>query len=178
MRKIGDSYEEIAALSDVPTKTSDLTNDSGFLTSHQDISGKADKATTLSGYGITNAYTKTQVDGLIPTVPTALSQLSNDSGYIPTYAGQSTPPSSQTSTFYPAPCIWMYDDRFWLVYNRSEITIPGSPSQYVYYFIEIENTSNKVTSISSGSTNTQYPSALAVKNYVDTVIGGIENGAY
>lgn len=26
-----------------PTKTSDLTNDSGFLTSHQDVSGKADK---------------------------------------------------------------------------------------------------------------------------------------
>ena len=28
-----------------PTKTSQLTNDSGFLTSHQDISGKQDKAT-------------------------------------------------------------------------------------------------------------------------------------
>ena len=28
----------------VPTKTSQLTNDSGFLTSHQDISGKADKS--------------------------------------------------------------------------------------------------------------------------------------
>ena len=32
-----------AAAGDVPTKVSDLTNDSGFLTSHQDISGKADK---------------------------------------------------------------------------------------------------------------------------------------
>ena len=29
----------------VPTKTSQLTNDSGFLTSHQDISGKQDKST-------------------------------------------------------------------------------------------------------------------------------------
>ena len=29
----------------IPTKTSQLTNDSGFLTSHQDISGKQDKAT-------------------------------------------------------------------------------------------------------------------------------------
>lgn len=27
----------------IPTKTSDLTNDSGFLTQHQDISGKVDK---------------------------------------------------------------------------------------------------------------------------------------
>lgn len=46
----------------VPTKTSHLTNDSGFITSSA-ISGKADKATTLSGYGITDAYTKTEIDG-------------------------------------------------------------------------------------------------------------------
>ena len=75
----------------IPSKTSDLTNDSGFLTSHQDISGKADvdhthtstditdlsstissaisgkadSATSLSGYGITDAYTKTEIDGMI-----------------------------------------------------------------------------------------------------------------
>lgn len=36
-----------------------------FLTSHQDISGKADKATSLSGYGITDAYTKTEVDAKV-----------------------------------------------------------------------------------------------------------------
>lgn len=29
------------------------------------VSGKADKATTLAGYGITNAYTKTEVDGMV-----------------------------------------------------------------------------------------------------------------
>ena len=34
----------------------------GYLTEHQDISGKADKATTLSGYGITDAYTRTEID--------------------------------------------------------------------------------------------------------------------
>lgn len=33
-----------AKTTDIPTKTSELTNDSGFLTSHQDISGKADKS--------------------------------------------------------------------------------------------------------------------------------------
>lgn len=47
----------------VPVKVSELTNDSGYLTTHQDISGKADKATTLSGYGITDAYSKDQIDG-------------------------------------------------------------------------------------------------------------------
>lgn len=34
-----------AKKNEVPTKTSQLTNDSGFLTSHQDISGKQDKST-------------------------------------------------------------------------------------------------------------------------------------
>lgn len=52
---------------DIPTKTSQLTNDSGFLTAHQSIAGKADKATTLSGYGITDAYTKSEVDAKITT---------------------------------------------------------------------------------------------------------------
>lgn len=34
----------------VPTKTSELTNDSGFLTEHQDITGKADKvASAING---------------------------------------------------------------------------------------------------------------------------------
>ena len=42
----------------------------GFLTEHQDISGKADKATTLAGYGITDAYTKTQTDSKITELTT------------------------------------------------------------------------------------------------------------
>ena len=46
--------------SDIPTKTSQLTNDSGYLTEHQDISGKANKS----------------------EIPTKTSQLTNDSGYI------------------------------------------------------------------------------------------------
>ena len=37
----------------------------GYLQSHQDISGKADKATTLSGYGITDAYTKSETEDAI-----------------------------------------------------------------------------------------------------------------
>lgn len=41
---------KFALKSEVPSKTSDLTNDSGFLTSHQDISGKVDK-----NQGVSNA---------------------------------------------------------------------------------------------------------------------------
>ena len=46
-----------------------ITKGTTFLTSHQDISGKANKATTLAGYGITNAYTKTEVDNLFDELP-------------------------------------------------------------------------------------------------------------
>lgn len=43
----------------------------------QDLSGnKADKATTLAGYGITDAYTKTEVDGKIDAINTATEGLS------------------------------------------------------------------------------------------------------
>ena len=75
-----------AANFNVPTKTSHLTNDSGFLTSYTETDptvpawAKAESKpsytfseigstpTTLSGYGITNAYTKTEVDGLVSGV--------------------------------------------------------------------------------------------------------------
>ena len=46
-------------LTGTPTNVSTFTNDAGYLTEHQDISGKADKIDT---------YTKTEVDALIPDV--------------------------------------------------------------------------------------------------------------
>lgn len=49
---------QYALKNEIPTKVSQLQNDSGFLTEYQDISGKADKATTLAGYGITDGQTK------------------------------------------------------------------------------------------------------------------------
>lgn len=48
----------------VPTKVSELTNDSNYLVAG-DIANKADKATTLAGYGITDAYTTAQTDSAI-----------------------------------------------------------------------------------------------------------------
>lgn len=41
--------------------------------------------------------------------------------------------------------------------------------------ITVEKTTNKSTSITSSSTNAEYPSALAVKTYVDTMCGNIES---
>lgn len=56
---------DYALKTEIPTKVSQLTNDSGFLTEHQDISGKVDK---VEGKGLsTNDYTnsdKTKLDSI------------------------------------------------------------------------------------------------------------------
>lgn len=51
----------------IPSKTSDLTNDSGFLTSHQDISGKIDTA----GTGLSKSGTTLNHSNSITAVTTA-----------------------------------------------------------------------------------------------------------
>ena len=48
----------------VPTDNAELTNGAGYLVA-SDIANKADKATTLAGYGIADAYTTAQTDAAI-----------------------------------------------------------------------------------------------------------------
>ena len=66
------SDDSKANVSDVYTKIEVYTkteiDGKGFLTEHQDISNKADRATSLAGYGITDAYTKLEVDGKLSSV--------------------------------------------------------------------------------------------------------------
>lgn len=75
----------------IPTKTSDLTNDSGFITD-ADVPTKTSELTNDSGF-ITDADIPTKTSELrndsgfitsgdIPTIPTATSQLNNDSGFL------------------------------------------------------------------------------------------------
>lgn len=100
-----------ALRADIPTKTSELTNDSGFLTkagtidnalsadfaSNVQWSGVSDTPTTLDGYGITDGATTEYVDNKVQeeadaraksydelkaALPTKTSQLDNDSGFL------------------------------------------------------------------------------------------------
>ncbi len=59
-------------------KTSDLTNDSGFLTSHQDISGKANSS-DLAAVATSGSYNDLSNKPSIPTIPT-LAELGGDIG--------------------------------------------------------------------------------------------------
>ena len=76
--------------SSVPTKTSDLTNDSGFITSAS-IPTKTSDLTNDSGFitssslatvATTGSYNDLSDKPSIPTVPTKTSDLTNDSGFI------------------------------------------------------------------------------------------------
>ena len=101
------------------------------------------------------AYTRSQADALlaqkadVSDIPTNLSELSNDSGFIPTYLAESAPPSGNTESFYAVPCVWMYNDKFWLVWARNTVSIPGQPAQYYYSFKQLETIIAGSSSLSS-----------------------------
>ena len=56
---------------------------------------------------------------------------------------------------------------------KTKNEIPTAVSELAGYS-SLEQNSNKVTSISSASTDVQYPSAKAVYDLVDTALGDIE----
>lgn len=66
----------------VPTKTSQLTNDSGFLTEHQDISGKQDVLVSGTNIKTVNSQSILGSGDLVISIPTKTSELTNDSGFL------------------------------------------------------------------------------------------------
>lgn len=90
----------------------------GALTQHQDITGKADKATTLSGYGITNAYTKTEVDTAISN---SIASVYKIKGSVATYSNLPSTNLTVGDVYnvvaaygnYPAGTNWVYTDNGW-----------------------------------------------------------------
>ena len=70
----------IITISQNNTVTVNINNP--IIHAHQDISHKADKATTLSGYGITNAYTKGEVDNIINNLDTGVTSVNNKTGDV------------------------------------------------------------------------------------------------
>jgi hypothetical protein len=68
---------------DIPTKTSDLTNDSGFLTAHQDISGKentSNKVTSVSSSSTDAQYPSALA--VYNAIQTAIAELPTTEGVL------------------------------------------------------------------------------------------------
>ena len=103
----------------VPTKTSDLSNDSGYLVSHQDISGKEDKSNKVTSFSSPTdtqypsaKLVKDSLDTKANTsaIPTKVSDLTNDSGYLTSHqdisgkeniSNKKTNLSDNSDTYYP-----------------------------------------------------------------------------
>lgn len=64
---VADEAKELATTAGATATAAKETADKAAL----DVASKADKSTTLAGYGITNAYTKTEVDDKLTNVATA-----------------------------------------------------------------------------------------------------------
>ena len=81
------NYNDLSNKPTIPSKISDLTNDSNFLTSHQDITGKLDIAQT--SYKGKNVVVDSSTGNITfenkPTIPTDVSQLSdnNNTAFTP-----------------------------------------------------------------------------------------------
>ncbi len=134
----------------VPTDTGDLSNSAGFLTTHQDISGKEDvsrKKTTLADnsdiFYPTQKAVKTAVDAKADasTVTSHTSNMSNPHGVTKAQVGLGN------------------------VDNTSDMNKPVSTAVSSALSGK-EDTSNKVITFST-PTNTEYPSAKLVKDQLD-----------
>ena len=100
---------EVGALPDstpIPTKTSDLTNDSGFLTQHQDISGKADVVTlvTRNDNGTASLALESGKFYVFSNALTSLTiqSLTQQSSGLGIYAGKFTAGTGGCTFGYPA----------------------------------------------------------------------------
>lgn len=147
----------------VPLKTSELTNDSGYITSVpvDSVNGKTGavvlNASDVGALASNTAYVST-VNGssgaVTISVPTKTSDLQNDSGFltsaVTTFNGQSG------AVTYSAPVSSV---------NGQTGAVTG-----------MQTTANLVTSVSSSSTDSQYPSAKCLYDMVgniETLLGAI-----
>ncbi len=140
-------YDDLTNKPTIPTKTSDLTNDSGFLTAHQDISGKQDKITSTNKLpaanvsGLATVATSGDYDDLtnkpsIPTVPTNVSAFTNDAGYLTSHQ---TLPTVTTSSGSGNMVTSVTQTNGAISVTKSQVQIPvGSESATTYASIWVE----------------------------------------
>lgn len=217
-----ESDNTFATKSSIPTKVSELTNDSNFtsnvgtitgikmngvikgtsdvvdlgnvITAHQDISDKANSA-DLATVATTGNYNDLSNK---PDIPTSLSSLSGDSTHRlvtdtekTTWNAKYNKPSAGIPATDLAQSV---QNSLTAANNAIPITQKGAASgvapldgsskineQYLPSSLnDVEHVSNKVTAISSTSTDTQYPSAKCMYDVVgdiETALDAIINGS-
>lgn len=176
------SYNDLTNKPSIPSKTSDITNDSGYLTS-SDITGKQDKSNIVTSWSATTSdvkypsekLAKSSLDGKVDKV-TGKTLTSND--FTDTYKNAIDGLSDVASS-------GSYTD----LTNKPDIPDSTSDLTNDSGFITSsaisgkEDSSNKVASWSSTTTDAHYPSEKLVKgaldNKVDKVSGkGLSTNDY
>lgn len=104
--KVGDLENDRGYLTSIPEEyiTETELNAKGYLTSHQDISGlqtKTDNNLTTTSKEVVGAINELKTGVSSISVPTKVSQLTNDSGYLSTEDITSTINSTSTDTQIP-----------------------------------------------------------------------------
>jgi hypothetical protein len=155
------SYNDLSDQPTIPTLTSDLTNDSGFITS-ADVPTLTSELTNDSGF-ITSADIPTATSqltndsGFITSadVPTATSQLTNDSGFI-TIGDVPTQVNSD----------WNATSGFAQIFNKPTLAAVATSGSYNDLIDKPTLTNGTVTSV-----NLTMPSAFAVTGNPVTTSG-------
>lgn len=157
------SYDDLTNKPTIPSKTSDLTNDSGFLTSHQDITGKEDKSNKVTG------WSNTPTDVHYPSeklVKDSLDLKANTSS-LSTVA--TTGDYEDLLNLPEEICItdFYYDT------TSDELVLNTCTNNDISTITSKEDKSNKVTSWSATPNHIHYPTEKLVKDYIDDMIGNI-----
>ena len=79
---LNSKISEKANAADVPTKTSQLENDSGYLTEHQSLDGFATKQYVDGKIEAESTARQESIENVKQLIPTKTSDLTNDSGFI------------------------------------------------------------------------------------------------
>lgn len=185
---------EYAKEEDIPTKTSDLTNDSGFITGYTEtdptvpshvknitqtnIASWNNKQNSISDLSTIRSGANA---GATAVQPNDLATVATSGSYND-LSNKPTIPSEVTESIVAG---WGFTKNTG-TYSKPSGGIPktdltnevqtslGKADTALQSHQDIsgkEDKTNKVTSISNSSTNTQYPSALAVYNYIQSLNG-------
>lgn len=182
------SYNDLSNKPTIPSKTSELTNDSGYLTSHQDISGKQDKSsleTDVAAAGFTKntgtyskpstGIPKTDLASAVQTslskADTALQSYTESDPTVPSWAKAATKPTYAYSEITGTPTIpsktsELTNDSGFLTAHQ-DISGKQDKGNYVTYTANSNITAGKKENV---TTYTYGQSPMVVSNGI--IIGG------
>ena len=163
-------YDDLDNKPTIPTATSDLVNDSGFLTQHQSLTGYLqtsdvkDNLTSTDTNKPLSAKQGKELKTLIDNKPT----VTVDSTWIANSTNPIQSKEIKTALDGKSNVIDFYYDNL-----TDELVINTSTETDFEDLILKEDKSNKVSSWSNTPNDNHYPSEKLVKDYIDEKIGDI-----